>query len=60
MIRQLEKKMRRSLDVTLDLLDRPWEAPPVVLVDRTVQNVVAGSTAIELFVAPLVAPFQRA
>ena len=51
--------MRRSLDVTLYLLDRPREAPPVA-VDRTVQNFVAGSTLATLFVAPLVVPFRRA
>ena len=57
--KELEKKVRRSLDVNLDLLDRPREAPPV-LFDRTVQNVMAGSTPATPFVAPLVAPFQRA
>ena len=59
LIRQLEKKVRRPLDFALDLLDRPRKAPPVV-VDHTVQNVVDGSTLATLFVAPLVAPFQRA
>ena len=59
LIRQLKKKVRRPLNFALDLLDRPREAPPVV-VDRTVQNVVYGSTPATLFVAPLVAPFQRA
>ena len=32
----------------------------IVVVDRTVQNVVAGSTPATLVVAPLVATFQRA
>jgi hypothetical protein len=59
LIRQLEKKVRRPLDVTLNLLDRPREAPPVA-VDHTVQNVVDGSTPATIFVAPLVAPSQRA
>ena len=34
--------------------------PPRVVVDPIVQNVMAGSTPATSFVAPLVAPFQRA
>jgi hypothetical protein len=60
LIRQLEKKGEKAIGFCFaSTFDRPRKAPPVV-VDRTVQNVVDRSTPATLFVAPLVAPFQRA